>query len=78
MRDKCKGATCNRFNCPANCQNKKGKVWGTLFYDVVSLTLKSNISHYTFCMPECVSKDYFSIFLAIKYLSCCYALWHHQ
>lgn len=47
MRDKCKGATCNRFNCPANCQNKKGKVWGTLFYDVVSLTLKSNISHYS-------------------------------
>ncbi|XP_070303490.1 cysteine-rich secretory protein LCCL domain-containing 2-like [Salvelinus sp. IW2-2015] len=36
MRDKCKGATCNRFTCPANCQNKKGKVWGTLFYDVQS------------------------------------------
>ncbi|XP_046898505.1 cysteine-rich secretory protein LCCL domain-containing 2 [Hypomesus transpacificus] len=36
MRDKCKGATCNRFNCPANCLNKKGKVWGTLFYDVQS------------------------------------------
>lgn len=26
-----------RYNCPANCLNKKGKVWGTLFYDVVSL-----------------------------------------
>ncbi|KAJ8417820.1 hypothetical protein AAFF_G00226630 [Aldrovandia affinis] len=36
MRDKCRGATCNRFNCPANCLNKKTKVWGTLFYDVQS------------------------------------------
>lgn len=27
-----------RYNCPANCLNKKGKVWGTLFYDVVSLS----------------------------------------
>ncbi|KAG7473574.1 hypothetical protein MATL_G00097290 [Megalops atlanticus] len=36
MRDKCKGATCNRYNCPANCLDKKGKVWGTLFYDVQS------------------------------------------
>lgn len=26
-----------RYNCPANCLNKKGRVWGTLFYDVVSL-----------------------------------------
>lgn len=36
MRDKCRGAMCNRFNCPAHCLNKKGKVWGTLFYDVQS------------------------------------------
>lgn len=36
MRDKCRGPTCNRYNCPANCMNKKGKVWGTLFYDVQS------------------------------------------
>lgn len=27
-----------RYHCPANCMNKKGKVWGTLFYDVVSLS----------------------------------------
>lgn len=45
MRDKCKGATCNRFNCPANCQNKKGKVWGTLFYDVQSSICRAAI-HY--------------------------------
>lgn len=75
LRDKCKGATCNRsgdfltvyfafiyharplqyqltlvynsfcrFNCPANCLNKKGKVWGTLFYDVVSH--EANIFHH--------------------------------
>ncbi|XP_030621755.1 cysteine-rich secretory protein LCCL domain-containing 2 [Chanos chanos] len=45
MRDKCKGATCNRFNCPANCLNKKGKVWGTLFYDVQSSICRAAI-HY--------------------------------
>ena len=31
----------NRYKCPANCLNKKGKVWGTLYYDVVSLLLSS-------------------------------------
>lgn len=36
LRDKCRGVTCNRFKCPANCLNKKGKVYGTLFYDVQS------------------------------------------
>ncbi|XP_062405850.1 cysteine-rich secretory protein LCCL domain-containing 2 isoform X1 [Sardina pilchardus] len=36
MRDKCRGSTCNRYKCPANCLNKKGKVWGTLYYDVQS------------------------------------------
>ncbi|KAJ8400493.1 hypothetical protein AAFF_G00396170 [Aldrovandia affinis] len=45
MRDKCKGATCNRYNCPANCQNKKGRVWGTLYYDVQSSICRAAI-HY--------------------------------
>lgn len=45
MRDKCKGATCNRYNCPANCMNKKGKVWGTLYYDVQSSICRAAI-HY--------------------------------
>ncbi|KAJ7986120.1 hypothetical protein DPEC_G00347500 [Dallia pectoralis] len=45
MRDKCKGAACNRFICPANCQNKKGKVWGTLYYDVQSSICRAAI-HY--------------------------------
>ncbi|XP_039619257.1 cysteine-rich secretory protein LCCL domain-containing 2 [Polypterus senegalus] len=36
MRDKCRGSTCNRYECPANCQNAKGKIWGTLFYDTQS------------------------------------------
>uniref|UniRef100_A0A672NP64 Cysteine rich secretory protein LCCL domain containing 2 n=1 Tax=Sinocyclocheilus grahami TaxID=75366 RepID=A0A672NP64_SINGR len=45
MRDKCKGATCNRYNCPANCLNKKGKVWGTLYYDVQSSICRAAI-HY--------------------------------
>lgn len=45
MRDKCKGATCNRYNCPANCLNKQGKVWGTLYYDVQSSICRAAI-HY--------------------------------
>lgn len=36
MRDKCKGVTCNRFNCPANCLYSKARVWGTSYYDVQS------------------------------------------
>lgn len=43
MRDKCKGATCNRYNCPANCLNKRGKVFGTLYYDVQSSICRSAI-----------------------------------
>uniref|UniRef100_A0A672MLK9 Cysteine-rich secretory protein LCCL domain-containing 2-like n=1 Tax=Sinocyclocheilus grahami TaxID=75366 RepID=A0A672MLK9_SINGR len=45
MRDKCKGAACNRYNCPGNCLNKKGKVWGTLYYDVQSSICRAAI-HY--------------------------------
>uniref|UniRef100_A0A3B5A0D4 Cysteine rich secretory protein LCCL domain containing 2 n=1 Tax=Stegastes partitus TaxID=144197 RepID=A0A3B5A0D4_9TELE len=43
LRDKCKGATCNRFKCPANCLNKKGKVWGTVSYDVQSSICRAAI-----------------------------------
>uniref|UniRef100_A0A8D2ZCX9 Cysteine-rich secretory protein LCCL domain containing 2 n=1 Tax=Scophthalmus maximus TaxID=52904 RepID=A0A8D2ZCX9_SCOMX len=43
LRDKCRGATCNRYHCPANCMNKKGKVWGTLFYDVKSSICRAAI-----------------------------------
>uniref|UniRef100_A0A671XRA7 Cysteine rich secretory protein LCCL domain containing 2 n=1 Tax=Sparus aurata TaxID=8175 RepID=A0A671XRA7_SPAAU len=43
LRDKCRGATCNRYKCPANCLNKKGKVWGTLFYDVQSSICRAAI-----------------------------------
>ncbi|XP_056464463.1 cysteine-rich secretory protein LCCL domain-containing 2-like [Gadus chalcogrammus] len=45
LRDKCKGASCNRFKCPANCLNKKGNIWGTLFYDVLSSICRAAI-HY--------------------------------
>ncbi|KAL7866401.1 hypothetical protein AOLI_G00142150 [Acnodon oligacanthus] len=45
MRDKCKGATCNRYNCPANCLYSKAKVWGTLYYDVQSSICRAAI-HY--------------------------------
>ncbi|XP_062868989.1 cysteine-rich secretory protein LCCL domain-containing 2 [Trichomycterus rosablanca] len=43
MRDKCKGPTCNRYNCPANCQYSKARVWGTLFYDVQSSICRAAI-----------------------------------
>ncbi|XP_056613617.1 cysteine-rich secretory protein LCCL domain-containing 2 [Triplophysa dalaica] len=45
MRDKCKGATCNRYNCPANCMDSRGKVWGTLYYDVQSSICRAAIHH---------------------------------
>ncbi|XP_029001002.1 cysteine-rich secretory protein LCCL domain-containing 2 [Betta splendens] len=43
LRDKCKGTTCNRYNCPANCLNKKGNVWGTIYYDVQSSICRAAI-----------------------------------
>ncbi|XP_041124827.1 cysteine-rich secretory protein LCCL domain-containing 2-like isoform X1 [Polyodon spathula] len=45
MRDKCKGSTCNRYKCPANCKNAKGKIWGTLFYDTQSSICRAAL-HY--------------------------------
>ncbi|KAK2509808.1 hypothetical protein MC885_002732 [Smutsia gigantea] len=38
MKDKCKGSTCNRYQCPAGCLNSKTKIFGTLFYESSSLT----------------------------------------
>ncbi|KAM4592677.1 cysteine-rich secretory protein LCCL domain-containing 2 isoform 1-T2 [Odontesthes bonariensis] len=43
LRDKCRGASCNRHNCPASCLNKKGKVWGTVSYDVQSSICRAAI-----------------------------------
>ncbi|XP_049574681.1 cysteine-rich secretory protein LCCL domain-containing 2 [Syngnathus scovelli] len=43
LRDKCRGVTCNRYKCPANCMNRKGKVWGTLYYDVQSSICRAAI-----------------------------------
>ncbi|XP_078524377.1 cysteine-rich secretory protein LCCL domain-containing 2 [Lissotriton helveticus] len=45
MRDKCKGSTCNRYQCPAGCMNKKAKIFGTLFYDTTSSLCRAAI-HY--------------------------------
>ncbi|KAG9352504.1 hypothetical protein JZ751_020918 [Albula glossodonta] len=45
MRDKCRGAMCNRFKCPTDCLSKKGKVWGTLYYDVQSSICRAAL-HY--------------------------------
>ncbi|XP_069492364.1 cysteine-rich secretory protein LCCL domain-containing 2 [Ambystoma mexicanum] len=45
MRDKCKGSTCNRYQCPAGCTNKKAKIFGTLFYDSTSSLCRAAI-HY--------------------------------
>uniref|UniRef100_A0AAX7VDG4 LCCL domain-containing protein n=1 Tax=Astatotilapia calliptera TaxID=8154 RepID=A0AAX7VDG4_ASTCA len=45
LRDKCRGSTCSRYNCPANCVQKKGKVWGTVTYDVQSSICRAAIHH---------------------------------
>ncbi|KAJ8249221.1 hypothetical protein GJAV_G00232480 [Gymnothorax javanicus] len=45
MRDRCRGVTCNRYRCPANCLNQRGRVWGTIFYDVQSSICRAAI-HY--------------------------------
>lgn len=36
-----------RYNCPANCLNKKGKVWGTLHYDVVRLANEKHLASWS-------------------------------
>ncbi|XP_061078087.1 cysteine-rich secretory protein LCCL domain-containing 2 [Conger conger] len=43
MRDVCRGAACNRYRCPANCLYQKGRVWGTVFYDVQSSICRAAI-----------------------------------
>ncbi|KAG7481918.1 cysteine-rich secretory protein LCCL domain-containing 2 [Solea senegalensis] len=43
LRDTCRGATCSRYHCPANCLTKKGRVWGSLFYDVQSSICRAAI-----------------------------------
>ncbi|KAK3534703.1 hypothetical protein QTP86_023782 [Hemibagrus guttatus] len=36
LRDRCKGTTCNRYECPPGCLYHHGKVMGTGYYDVQS------------------------------------------
>uniref|UniRef100_A0A3B3CXG3 Cysteine-rich secretory protein LCCL domain containing 2 n=1 Tax=Oryzias melastigma TaxID=30732 RepID=A0A3B3CXG3_ORYME len=43
LRDKCRGSTCNRHKCPANCLHAKGKVWGTVSYDAQSSICRAAI-----------------------------------
>ncbi|XP_017333020.1 cysteine-rich secretory protein LCCL domain-containing 2 [Ictalurus punctatus] len=67
MRDKCKGATCNRYNCPANCLYSNAKVWGTLYYDVQSSICRAAI-HYGVIdnnggLVEVARKDSFPFFV---------------
>ncbi|KAG3256750.1 cysteine rich secretory protein LCCL domain containing 2 [Ictidomys tridecemlineatus] len=33
MKDKCKGSTCNRYQCPGGCLSHKAKVFGSVFYE---------------------------------------------
>ncbi|XP_036442468.1 cysteine-rich secretory protein LCCL domain-containing 2 [Colossoma macropomum] len=67
MRDKCKGATCSRYNCPANCLYSKAKVWGTLYFDVQSSICRAAI-HYGAIdnnggLVDIVRKDSFPFFV---------------
>ncbi|XP_054623852.1 cysteine-rich secretory protein LCCL domain-containing 1-like isoform X1 [Dunckerocampus dactyliophorus] len=36
LRDRCKGTTCNRYECPPGCLDRHGKVVGSTFYDMQS------------------------------------------
>ncbi|XP_078720282.1 cysteine-rich secretory protein LCCL domain-containing 2-like [Lampetra fluviatilis] len=45
FRDKCKGSTCNRYECPPSCLQGSGKVFGTLFYEVSSSICRAAL-HY--------------------------------
>ncbi|MBW03579.1 Cysteine-rich secretory protein LCCL domain-containing 2, partial [Eschrichtius robustus] len=45
MKDKCKGSTCNRYQCPAGCLHNRAKIFGTLFYESVSSICRAAI-HY--------------------------------
>ncbi|TDH06111.1 hypothetical protein EPR50_G00130530 [Perca flavescens] len=36
LRDRCKGTTCNRYECPPGCLDTPGKVVGTGYYDMQS------------------------------------------
>ncbi|XP_064189188.1 cysteine-rich secretory protein LCCL domain-containing 1 [Anguilla rostrata] len=46
LRDKCKGTTCNRYECPAGCLDSvKGKVIGTVYYEMQSSICRAGL-HY--------------------------------
>ncbi|MGH0161464.1 UNVERIFIED_CONTAM: hypothetical protein FKN15_061034 [Acipenser sinensis] len=34
LRDKCKGTTCNRYECPAGCLDSKAKVIGSVYFEM--------------------------------------------
>ncbi|XP_028925773.1 cysteine-rich secretory protein LCCL domain-containing 1 [Ornithorhynchus anatinus] len=36
LRDRCKGTTCNRYECPAGCLDSKARVVGSVHYDMQS------------------------------------------
>ncbi|KAF7655437.1 hypothetical protein LDENG_00055970 [Lucifuga dentata] len=43
LRDKCKGTTCNRYECPPGCFDRPGKVVGTGHYDMKSSICRAAI-----------------------------------
>lgn len=69
-----------RYNCPANCLNKKGKVWGTVTYDVVSFSCMKQtprISSSYKCIIKCSLLPLLRIVSAIKHLPSCCPRWRH-
>ncbi|KAI1889062.1 hypothetical protein AGOR_G00175190 [Albula goreensis] len=46
LRDKCKGTTCNRYECPSGClYNTGGKVIGSVYYEMQSSICRAGL-HY--------------------------------
>ncbi|XP_046880168.1 cysteine-rich secretory protein LCCL domain-containing 1-like isoform X2 [Hypomesus transpacificus] len=43
LRDQCKGTTCNRYECPAGCIDSRGKVVGTVHYEMQSSICRAGL-----------------------------------
>ncbi|XP_077952018.1 cysteine-rich secretory protein LCCL domain-containing 1 isoform X1 [Gasterosteus aculeatus] len=43
LRDQCKGTPCNRYECPAGCLDAKGKVVGTVYYEMQSSVCRAGL-----------------------------------
>ncbi|MGH0173218.1 UNVERIFIED_CONTAM: hypothetical protein FKN15_073526 [Acipenser sinensis] len=69
LRDKCKGTTCNRYECPAGCLDSKAKVIGSVYFEMKSSVcrtavhagvIRNSVGGYIDVMPVDKRKQYVS------------------